>query len=399
MTSTTPPITDQLLSQPAYSRRPEGVDLGNWRLSPYNHWSFHHVQDLIPSALIASSPTANPLVTGQSADLGQLTVESGESLETFLGQSSTDSFLVLHRGQKVWEWNAAHCDISRPHIVFSISKSITAMLAGIVADLGVIDVTQQVSHYLPGVKNSAYADCTVQHVLDMAVALDFNEEYLNADGDYNRYRKATCWNPVDQTTNPETLEPFLYTLGKADFEHGEQFNYKSPNSDLLGLLLERATGVYYADLMSQLLWQPMGAGYDGYVTVDRALLARGAGGISVHISDLARLGQLVMDGGTANGNTVIPASWIEDTMQNGDRAAWLKGTFKEMLPDGRYRNKWYQVGDADGCFLAIGIYGQWLYMNPATSVVIAKMSSQAEPVEDDTDVKWLKAFSQITRAF
>lgn len=378
--------------------RPQGTDLSNWRESPYNQWAFHHVQEVVPCATIDGSAIARSFGVGVDANLNEYQLDSGESLNALLLRASTDSMVVLHRGQKVWQWQAQHCDISRPHIVFSVSKSITAMLAGIVADMGLLDFSKVVSHYLPAAKDSGYGDCTVQQVLDMTVALAFREDYLNPDGDYNRYRDATGWNPVDQTGNQETLEPLLYSLGKADYEHGEMFNYKSPNSDLIGLLLERVTGVCYADLLSQLLWQPMGAEHDGCVTVDRAFLARGAGGICIHIDDLARVGQLMLDRGAVNGQQVISESWISDTLTAGNPEAWARGDFIELLPNGAYRNKWYQVGDADRCFIALGIHGQWLYVNPTTEVVIVKLSSQPLPVDDTLDMTLLGAFGKLTRA-
>ena len=325
------------LSHPAHLDRPSGTNLSNWRETPYNRWSFHHVQDVVPCATIKAALQPTPLPVGTTVDLGGTVLPTGVRLDTLLTQAHTDSMVVLHEGKKVWEWRAPHCDVARPHIVFSVSKSITAMMTGAVAGLGLIDVNRPVSHYLPGTKKSGFGDATVQHVLDMSVALAFTEEYLNPDGDYYRYRNASGWNPVDQTASPETLESFFYSLGKADYEHGEIFNYKSPNSDLLGLLLERVTGVYYADLLSQLIWQPMGAVHDGCVTVDPAFLARGAGGICVQIEDLARFGQLVLDGGVANGRRLIPTAWIDDTLHNGNRNRLAAGRFyytaaRRLLP-------------------------------------------------------------------
>ncbi len=168
---------------------------------------------------------------------------------------------------------------------------------------------------------------------------------------------------------------------------------------MLGLILERATGVQYAELLSTVLWQQMGASTDGYVTVDRASVARAAGGICITIADLARFSQLVMDNGSLSGRMVIPESWIHDTATGGSRDAWMKGNFKTLLLNGCYRNKWYQIRNQDRCIAAIGIHGQWLYLNPATRVVIAKLSSQSEPVNEKLDTSLLSIFEQISHAF
>lgn len=384
-------------------QKPANTDLSNWRLRPYSAWTFQNVRELIPSAVIRSGTSLASLPCDPSDQLGLDSVNYSElgvsHLSAFLPETHTDSMLVLKRGRKVWQWSAPHCDVSKPHIVFSISKSITAMLAGILVDQKLIDVEKTIVHYLPGVKGSAYEDGSVQQLLDMTISLDFNESYLDTTGDYLRYRNATCWNPVDQNDPGPTLEEFICSLGKREEDHGQTFRYCSPNSDLLGLLIERVAGVSYAQLLSTLIWQPMHAQTDGYVTVDRNTLARGAGGICITLDDLARFGDLVLNNGYIDGVSVIPENWIDNTLNTGDRSAWRKGDFSYLLPDGRYHNKWYQTGNQDQCFMAIGIHGQWLYINPATSIVITKLSSQPEPVDDSLDRKWLNIMSRISQEF
>ena len=230
----------------------------------------------------------------------------------------------------------------------------------------------------------------------MQVAVDFDETYLQATGAFKRYRDATGWNPVDQTNPGPDLEEFLYSLGKADGNHGEVFAYKSPNSDLLGLLVERAATQSYAEFMSQQLWQPIGAQRDAYVTVDRSRLARGAGGICCNIDDFARIGQLLLDKGSANGRQLVAEAWIEDTWCGGNREAWVKGEFAAMLPEGRYRNQWYLAGGRSDAAMAIGIHGQWLYIDPTSELVIARLSSQPEPVDEKIDTQTLAVFAEIS---
>jgi len=379
----------------------QGTDLSNWRESPYSRWAFQNIRELIPSANIAASNKTqpHPQALKETPDLSDLQGFENTILDSYLADTYTDSLLVLHRGNIVWQWQAEHCDCSRPHIVFSVSKSITAMLAGILVGQGAVELGKPISHYLPETAGSAYADCTLRQLLDMTVSLEFKEEYLNPSGDYFRYRNATAWNPVDQTRHRESLESFLYSMNKGDHDHGQVFSYKSPNSDLLGLLLERASGIRFAELLSKLIWKPMGAQSDGYITIDRAMLARAAGGICITIADLAKFGDLVLNLGTRNGLQIIPEDWIKDTRSGGSTEAWLRGDMAHLLPDGRYRNKWYQVGNRDGCFVALGIHGQWLYLNPATEVVIAKLSSQPEPVDDDLDLNTLRLFAFLSRQF
>jgi CubicO group peptidase (beta-lactamase class C family) len=229
----------------------------------------------------------------------------------------------------------------------------------------------------------------------MTVALDFEEEYSDPHSEYVRYRIATGWNPVDQRDPGPDLEAFLKNLPGSGEKHGERFLYRSPNSDMLGLVAQETAGMPLADAFSTLLWQPMGARNDGYVSLDRNGLGRAAGGICVTLADLARVGQLLIQRGARGNRQVIPESWVEDTWNAGSRAAWLHGNYHHKLPDGRYRNQWYQVGDADNCLHARGIHGQLLYINPARDVVIARLSSQPDPLDDALTAEVMAAFHHV----
>ena len=193
--------------------------------------------------------------------------------------SHTDGLQIIKEGKIIYEWSADHYNPLNPHILFSVSKSITAMLAGILESKGIINSNDPVVKYLPKAKNSAYGNCSLRHVLDMSVALDFEENYTDKSSEYILYRMATGWNPEDLTNPGPALEEFLYSLKQKDHDHGYEYLYRSPNSDLLGLLLEKASGKPIVDLFSELLWQPMGAEDNAYITVDRCGLGRTAGGI------------------------------------------------------------------------------------------------------------------------
>jgi CubicO group peptidase (beta-lactamase class C family) len=157
------------------------VTLANWRSSPFSTWSFQSVNEIVPSAMIAG----NGLSEGPVVPLGNLAslIVSDPnglpvSLLDFLSQSQTDSFVVMRDGAIVGEWYAPTCDRLKPHLLFSVSKSITGILAGILEDKVLLSTSDLVVRYVPEAAGSAYGDATVRHLLDMEVALDFNEDYL-----------------------------------------------------------------------------------------------------------------------------------------------------------------------------------------------------------------------------
>jgi len=378
-----------------YGFRRDQVTLSNWRTGPFNRWSFQNVGELVPSAEIAAGVAAEEPVhdmgglLSQSVSLGE---GEPETVADFLNRSDTDALTVMKGGKIVGDWSAPHMGPGARHIVFSISKSITAILAGILEGEGAFEFDAPVTDYIPEAKGSAYGDATVRHVLDMAVSIDIEEAYTDPDSAYGRYRKATLWNPGG---GAESLLSFLMTLPRLPGPHGESFRYRSPNSDLLGVILERATGERFADLMRTKLWEPLGAKSAASITVDIAGQARTAGGLSMTPRDLARVGEMMRRGGMADGRQIVPEAWVRDTVETGgDRKAWRRGAMLFLLPGGRYRNKWYQIGD--GAFCGIGIHGQWLYVDPKTEVVIAKMSSQPEPVDDSLDMQIVAFLRQLS---
>lgn len=361
--------------------------LDNWRQHPFSVWGFTHVDSLIPVVAIATAPPPAPLREGKPLDLARLAIVwagSRRSAEAALEETHTDGFLVLKDGEVVAERLINQTAADR-HIVFSVSKSITAALAGILVKDGKLDPGSPVSRYVPEVEGSAYADATVRHVLDMAVSIRFVEDYLDTQGDVARYRTAMGWNPPGAIQSVDGINAFVTSLAKADHPHGRRFHYVSPNSDLLGWIIERAAGETFASLLSRLIWQPMHMAQDACVTVDRHGAPRTAGGICTSLGDLARFGEMMRNKGRYNGQRIVPEEWINDILHKGDAAQWSRGEMVNLFPDGRYRSKWYVPDPSSTVLCAIGIHGQWIYIDYDAGMVAVKQSSQPVPADEALD--------------
>jgi CubicO group peptidase (beta-lactamase class C family) len=370
------------------------VGLANWRQAPYSAWSFQNVAEIVPSALRPpadlrpEAPGARPALLQQ-----QLKVQGhSATLAEHLAAGQTDLFCVMQNGHFLADWTATHADPAAPHLVFSISKSLTALVAGVLKAEGLLSPDDPVTRFVPDAAGGAFGDASLRHLLDMTTRPEFDEEYLTPDSPFARYRHAMLWNPGG---NGQGLRDFLCQIPRRAGEYGDAFRYRSPNSDMLGVVVEAAAGERLADLLDRHVWRKIGTRGPVGLTVDAFGTPRAAGGISLTARDLARVGEMMRQGGRGEHGRVVPEAWVTDTVQNGDRGQWARGDFPELLPGGAYRNKWYRSGGS--WFCAIGIHGQWLVVDPATGVVIAKLSSQAEPVDDALDQRNIALFEAIFR--
>jgi len=383
------------------------VTLKNWRDPGFGRWSFSHVRQLLPTAPIAPSSShasgiSGDLASGGLQDLADLSFTKGSAsytLDAFLKDSQSDCFMVMQDGKLVYQWFDGFGAPDRQHIVFSVSKSITSLLAGVLAGQGVVDVERDISSYLPEVAGSAYDGATIRHLLDMTIASAFVEDYLDTTGVFMAYRRASAWNPIEEGQTTNGLRDFLAHLPASDGNHGHRHHYCSTHTDMLGWVLERAAGLPINELFSTLLFAPSGTRDEAYITVESFGAPRVAGGICLTAPDLLRLADMTRCGGAVGSRQIVPESWINDFTGYADTSAWQRQIGGSRLFDsGNYRSKWYQTGFEDGEYCAIGIHGQWIWINPKRGVTIIRMASRDMPLDTDTDTILLEAFKAVARA-
>ena len=368
------------------------VTLANWRTSPFNHWAFHHVREIVPSADIPNDPATARDLGAAPGDL------SAVDIDEFFQATDTDGLVIVHRGRIVYERYANGMTPDHPHILMSVSKSLLGLLAGALIPRGDLEPDRRVTDVVPDVAGTAYEGATIRHLLDMRAGIAFDEDYLATSGAIIAYRKAANWNPPAPGDAPSDLRSFYRELTESSGRHGGPVHYVSPNTDLLGWVIERATGRRYADLMSELLWKPIGAAHSAYITVDRLGAPRCAGGVCATVGDLALVGQLLVQGGALGSAQIVPESWIDDITRNGDRDAWAAGDLAAYFPGLplRYRSQWYVRDGAAPLVFGFGIHGQFLVVDRSREIVIAKVSSQALPTDPERIGMMMRAASRIT---
>jgi CubicO group peptidase (beta-lactamase class C family) len=353
-------------------RGPEGpgapVTACNWQDPPFNRWAFWHVGDVLPTYPVSRGggpARVLPASAASAAGLDLLGVAitrtdgSAGTAGEVLDDTFTDAYAVLQDGELVTEWYGSLGAPDQPHALMSVSKSVVGCVAAVLIDRGQIDPVALVTAYVPELAASGYAGATVRNVLDMRSGVAFLEEYANPQADIRRLDEWIGWDG-SEAGEPRGLYRFLATLA-AEAPHGSRFLYRSAESDVLGWVCERAAGRPMAELISTLVWAPMGA------------TAR----------DVARFGQMLLDGGAVPDGTggtrrVVPPRWLREgwAVDADVRSAFAASPAEAAFPGGWYRNQfWFRPGAYGDVLLGLGIYGQMLHVSRRTNTVCVKFSS------------------------
>jgi CubicO group peptidase (beta-lactamase class C family) len=354
------------------------VPLESWQIGPWNRWAYVHVREVVETVPVQRGDGPVRQLERRSADLDGL-------VEPLLERAYVDGLAVVHRGRLVAERYGGEMTECSLHLSQSVGKSVLGLLVGILVARGVLDTGELVAERVPEVGDSGYAGATVQHLLDMTAAIDFVEDYAV---DFWRYDVACGWHPPVEGADARTILEFLPTIGAAEWRHGERFHYATPNTDLLGLVAERAGGAPLAELIADELWGPLGAEQDAELTVDPAGTAAIGGGFCATLRDYARLGALVADGGRG----IVPAAWI-GRLGQGDVGAFARCTVPEICAGFEgYRNQWW---GSDGRTMARGIHGQCVAVDAAAEMVVTIVSSWPDATDAALEVAQREATTRV----
>jgi CubicO group peptidase (beta-lactamase class C family) len=386
---------------PAESR----VTLANWQDPPFNRWSFQHVRELIPTQRISRGHGPRPALAQHPASpvLDDVTVyRLAGHRSTFaevIAETWTDAVVVLHDGQVVFEQYFNDMTEETPHLLMSVTKSVVGCIAGILVEQGLLDPDKQASTYVPEIVGSGYDGATVRHLLNMRTGVAFREEYTDIDAEVRVIERYMGLRPGEEHDDVRGMYFYLTKLG-TDTDHGGPFAYRSADTNMLGWVCERAAGARMADLISLLLWQPMGAEFDAEITCDRVGSAIHDGGLSARARDMARFGQMVLDDGYAHDTSIVPEPWLRETrtLDPDIRAAFAASDAESVLTGGWYRNQfWFVPGPLGDLQLCLGIHGQMVLVDRATRTVSVKMSSWPPPQDAAALIDAIRAFVAVGR--
>ena len=348
-------------------------------------WTLAHSREVMPSAVVRRGDRVSPLPRGPEK-LDDLPVRDGDttlSLVEALEGSHVDGFMVIQRGVVVYE-RYLTLQPDTPHMLQSVSKSLTAALTGVVVSEGVIDPADDVTDHLSELAGTCWDGCTIQHLLDMRAGVAFDEtDYEDTESESYRGFRALGWTPP-LATDPSP-HAYIATMSLQE-DHGERYEYRSILTDVLGWCLERATGERLASLFASRIWQPLGAAYDADLALGPGGFSLADGGFCVTLQDLARFGLMFSQDGKIDGRQVVPEEWVQ-RLRTPD--ADLIETFAsspdalEMPPTSFYHDQWWIYDAEAGIYSGIGIHGQQILVHHPSGCVVARVSSWPHPWDDD----------------
>lgn len=377
----------------------------DWDRPPWNRWAFQNISQILPTAPVRKGAAVSALPEAH-ADIGEVTFETAAggaaTVAEMIDATYTDGLLIMLDGKVVHESYHNGMDRRTPHLAQSVSKSITATAgAALIAD-GLIDPQAPVTAYLPELEATAWRGAKVQHVLDMASGVRFDESaYEDRESDVGKMDYAAGWKPapagIDAADWPTCVWDQILSLTTQEAEHGARFEYRSIETDVFAHVMERVTGQRLPEIISERLWAPIGAEEDALITVDAAGYGLSCGGFNACLRDFARFGLALLNDGQVEGRQAIPKAWIDD-IRRGEHGLF-SDIGREHLPKGSYRNQFWIEDAAKEASLCLGVFGQHIYVAPERGLAAVKLSTQPDFIDRNMLTDALAAFKAVADAF
>lgn len=341
-----------------------------------NYLTFQHFDQMFSTRKVSAGTDVWPLEY-RKVDLGNDFELNGQrmSLEEIMENTSGNALMVIHEGKVVHEQYRNGMTPESRHTVYSMSKSIIATLFGVAVEEGFIDsLNDPVTKYLPNMAGSGFDGVSVEDVLLMRSGVNWEERYefgsetqltVVHDNALVAYNYRWC----DYAERSEKLH-----------EPGDHFNYSTLDTSILGCILEAATGRKVADYMAEKIWQPAGMENDAYWIMDGAEPEGDefyGAGFNASLRDLGRFGLMMLNQGEANQRQVISKEWVAASTIAAEG-------FEPTDPDSPYgyQYQWWTMAD-NNAYTAMGLFNQFIYIDPDTQTVVVKLSSPASPLGDE----------------
>lgn len=293
--------------------------------------------------------------------------------DAFLEKNKTVAFLIIKDDTIQYERYFKGYDRSAIVPSFSVAKSVISILIGCAIEDGYISgVEEPVTNYIPELRENGFDKVTIKHLLQMTSGIKFSESYVNPFG-----TAASFYYGTNLRKNTIAI--------KLKSEPGTSFNYQSGNTQLLGLVLERALkDITITQYLQQKLWTPLGMEYDASWSIDRKKdgIEKAFCCLNAVAIDYAKIGRLYQNNGNWNGRQIISEEWVKTSTT----AELTEGSVA------RYQYQWWLVSE-EGDYMAQGILGQYIYVHPSKNMVIVRLGKK------NGNVGWRQVFTSLASAY
>ena len=325
-------------------------------------YGFKNMEKILPTRLIEKSDSPYPL-TYELKDLDNLTYNyKGKkyTIADYIQAFKVAGLIVIRDGKILYEsYDFGNNEKSR-WVSFSVTKSVTSMLLGAaIKDKHISSVKDPIVTYLPQLRDSHYGNVSIEQVLHMSSGVNWDEDYSDPTSDVS----------LASALNSTKLYDYLSKLG-ASSEPGNKFNYNTAESNLIGGLVRSAVGNNLSKYLEQKIWKPFGMEFDAYWVLDYDYnLELGGCCINATLRDYARIGIFALNNGNLKNNiNVLPDNWMKQSTTSSPNLEY-------------YGYQWWLDGSDYRSFYADGIFGQFIWIDPASKTIVAMHSAR-----DDADV-------------
>lgn len=352
------------------------ISLSSCKVGRFFVFNFAGIQDytIFPSNTIEKGDSTFYFAEGNEKKPKTIEIDNEEmEFEHFLKKQKTVAFLVIKNDSLVYERYFRNYDEESIVASFSMAKSVLSILIGIAIDEGLIlSVDEPVTKYIPELKANGFDKVTVKHLLQMTSGLDYNEGYSNPFGDVATFYYGT------------KLRQEIPKM-KLKQDPGEKFEYLSGNTQILGLVLERALKEQtISDYLEEKLWIPLEMEYPATWSTDRKSngLEKTFCCLNARAKDFAKIGRLYLNNGSWNGKQIISEEWVKESTKV-DRS---EGSQRY------YQYQWWLPSE-NGDFMARGILGQYIYVYPEKDLIIVRLGKK------EGKVSWFSLLPSIAKGY
>ncbi len=369
-----------------------------WGLMPPG-WADSHVNDFLnnfPSHPLEAAP--QPFIFDESGDEAFVAgifedIMNVPDFDEFLEEKNTKAFIVIQDDTILYEKYLNGAGRDSMMTSFSVAKSFTSALIGIAIDEGYIkSVDDPITDYLPELseRDPRFSAITIRHLLLMASGLEYQEDRI---GLFNGDDPKTTYYPDQRKA--------ALTFTNIQDPPGEYFLYNKYHPQLLGLILERATGVPVTEYMQSRLWDRIGMEYGGSWSIDslESGFEKMEAGVNARAIDFAKFGRLYLEKGEWNGVQVLSPEWVSESTSPDPTTkndSYYRDEFGQTILNdlqGYYKYMWYGYSRPGGepDFAAEGDHGQFIYISPQKNLIIVRNGDEYGISWDE----WVKMFYEF----